>query len=51
MNSVKTAAAMLLLGILIGKFVPSFPAPVEFLSSWLWIILLIVAVVLLIIEK
>ncbi len=39
---------MLLLGIAIGKIIPNFPAPLDLLNQYIWIIFLVVGLLLLI---
>lgn len=41
----KISLAMLSLGIMIGLILPSFPAPLNVLNPYLWIIFLVIAIV------
>jgi len=42
----RISVAMLSLGIMIGLILPNFPAPLDLINPYLWIIFLVIAIIL-----
>ncbi len=48
MSSTSNAAAMFLIGMVVGKYLPAFPEPLGFVNTFVPILLIVVALILLV---